>query len=175
MGKTKTYASLEEALEDIEYDEQDGKFKKVVLVPDRYTYSQEALNELLSYLYDLFKELGHTRNNYQEHMTIVTDLASNAYRHGIENVSGGSCSVEVYVGKKGLLSGSWQTSGDFLKPEQIALLRTGERVPTTNDGGLGTMFFTEDGDGILILEEESSIYVSKYFSDSQLPSDILCM
>lgn len=158
MDDWKVYATLEEALADIQFN--NGLMRSVELLADDADSTFKYIEEVISWIHDSLGD--RDANEKISFCSIFGELAMNAYR---TLVKGESCSAGIYLGEKGVLSGSCQPSR-FFSPQQIAVLKSRMRVPSTREGSAsgGTDLFTDEGNGILILEKEKSIYVAKYFN-----------
>lgn len=157
----KTYTTLEEALRDIQFE--NGEHQRIELFLDIHKeHVQKPLDDMITWMIDAL-DLKSGREQAKNIVYILIDLASNAYRHGVTD-SRDSCSVEAYIGNKGVLMGTRQNK-DFLTAEQLTLLKEGRMVPSTRDesNNRGTERFAREGNGILILEQERAIYVAKYY------------
>lgn len=165
MKGWKIYASLDEALADIEFEtglsnlvfesaERDGAERGKPIFEE---LDRGILNWLKLYLehYEPKKE------NHSPIIGIFLELFSNAYRASIKG--NGFYFISIFLGKKGVLIGTKQEY-NFLTDNQISLLEKEKRVPSTRiSNGCGTRTITDEGDGIFIDKLEKAIYVSKYF------------
>ena len=167
MSKIKIYRTLDQALRDIEFKEGMPSRELELRHVEVHGHCQPSVIELESWLLDNLKERGEAPSGRLA--SILRELVSNAYLHSVRS-SGDSCSVEVYIGGKGMLSGTYQKK-DFFTKEQADILKAGKAVPTTNADTLthnkGMEILLRDGDGLLIRPRKRSIHVARYYSSDR--------
>ena len=156
----KLYQTLDQALEDIEFDGRQH-ITELLNGHEKFDYGQPRLDAMFSWLDIHLIKKGLDREQRPLFLWVLCDLACNAYREGVQIPNEKSCGIECYVGERGVLMGTKQKS-NFFTPEQAALLKRGREVPSTNSGGYGTANFVEQR-GLLISEQEKAIYVSKFY------------
>jgi len=167
----KVYENLDEALKEIESSGERMdvmlEFVKGTCSPiERDPYLEEKITPFFLSIANRLLEFGVKEHSEIQFNigSIFLELTINAYRHGVRNPDE-RCSSHFYLGTKGVLSGTRQ-SNNFLTEEQISQLMKNGRIPQLYPGegaGWGLEVIMEDGDGILILPEESAIYVSKLY------------
>lgn len=152
----KVYSDLNEALKDIDYWK--GMYNRLELGYYTEKGYQRPFDEMVSRIKN---SLGKkSTENLPAIKEILEDLISNTFRRGVPPDP--YCMIDVYLGEKGALCGTIGNS-EFLVNEQIPILRRDDKTPTTHKQGK-IEIITTDLDGISI--GESSVYVSKYYSEN---------
>jgi len=164
----KIYRTKSTALENIRYKDNFCAFNFNYIKKTDYD-KERYLEERISFAIPLIRGRlhGQTQENKYKVFEIFGELVMNSYRH-VTNEKHFTQAV-TYFGKKGVLIGTIQNN-DFLKSEQIELLKAGMRVPSTKSrfGGGGTDVFIDSGDGIYIDETKKAIYISIFFKGLNL-------
>jgi hypothetical protein len=157
----RVYENFGEALEDIRFG-GDRYITKLLNGGDKFDIGQFSFDRMMDWLSDRLEGRGLNREQRGRFYGVLVDLVGNAYEKGVQDTGEESCTAECFLGQRGVLMGTRQKS-NFLRPEQIELLRRGENVPSRDvAGGSGTRLFVKQ-DGLLIVEEEKAMYVARYF------------
>ncbi len=163
------YKSLDEALNHI--GNENGSYKEAIIKHDKENFflqdsyiilDKEVKNELVQRSVD--GETSYLIRN------ILSEITTNAYRHGVLKYLKESMLSMAYFSNKGVLLGTQQNKS-FLTNHQISVLEQGRFIPSTNkdprgrllSSNQGTKVIVDNADGLLIDKENKSLYVSKLF------------
>ena len=167
VRKLKVYGSLDEALSDI--GNFNGYYNELVLKHDSENhFDQDCFEQYNSQLEKDLTKKGVDEETSNVVRIIMSELTSNAYRHGVSNDPKEEIRVMTYLSDYGVLIGTKQNKS-FFKNEQIKIFEEGKPVPSTYrvkdrlSSNRGTEFITKYATGLLIIKKEKEIYASKLF------------
>lgn len=156
----RNYMDLREALNDVVFIERKC-IAELLNGGDEFDYGQFSFDGMMRWLSDRLEEKELDREQRGDFLEVLCEVVKNAYENGVQKTGEKSCTAECFLGQKGVLMGARQRS-NFLRPEQIELLRRGEAVPSEDvSGGHGTNLFVKQ-DGLIVIEEEMAMYVARY-------------
>ena len=166
VSSLKIYGSLVEALQDI--GNSNGCYSELTLTHDSENhFDQGCFERYNSQLENDLMNKGVDEETSNIVRIIMSELTSNAYRHGVSK-DFDEIRIMSYLSDHGVLVGTRQNKS-FLKNDQIKLLGEGKPVPSTYlvkdrlSSNRGTEFITDHATGLLILKKEKEIYASKKF------------